>query len=79
MLVNGSSPNKMQEKMGDNDDDFEDVQEDYKMIFVVRMDLKLALGKLAQLVATATLKAYKQIYALIEVDEFKEHAFYEWS
>jgi len=31
------------------------------MIFVVRMDLKLALGKIAELVATAALRAYKQM------------------
>lgn len=49
------------------------------MIFVVRMDLKLALHKIAELVATATLKAYKQIEALIEVDEAKECAFFEWT
>ena len=55
--------------MGENDDDYEDVEEeDFKMIFLVRMDLKLGLGKLAELVATATLKAYQQIHALIDVD-----------
>lgn len=31
------------------------------MVFVVRMDLKLALNKMAELVATATLDAYKQM------------------
>ncbi len=31
------------------------------MIFVVRMDLKLALHKIAELTATSALKAYKQI------------------
>lgn len=49
------------------------------MIFVVRMDLKLALGKIAQLVATAALRAYKQIEALIEIDDNKELAFFEWT
>lgn len=49
------------------------------MIFVVRMDLKLALHKIAEIVATAALKAYKQIEALIELDELKECAFFEWT
>lgn len=49
------------------------------MIFVVRMDLKLALGQIAELVATGALKAYKQIEAQVEIDENKEFAFYEWT
>jgi len=36
------------------------------MIFVVRMDLKLTLNKTAELVATAALKAYRQIESCIE-------------
>ena len=46
------------------------------MIFVVRMDLKLALHKIAELTATAALKAYKQIESQIEIDQNKELAFY---
>ena len=42
-------------------DGFEDEDQDYKMIFVVRMDLKLMLGKMAELVATACLQAYQQV------------------
>jgi peptidyl-tRNA hydrolase len=38
------------------------------MVFVVRSDLKLALHKIAELVATAALRAYRQIEALVEVD-----------
>jgi peptidyl-tRNA hydrolase len=49
------------------------------MIFVVRMDLKLALHKIAELTATAALRAYKQIESQVEVDEAKELAFYEWT
>lgn len=43
------------------EEDFEDLEEDYKMIFLVRMDLKMGLGKVAAQVAHATLKAYKQM------------------
>lgn len=46
------------------------------MIFVVRMDLKLQLCKLAECVATAALKAYQQMEAFIDVDDIKEFAFY---
>jgi len=38
------------------------------MIFVVRMDLKLQLGKIAELVGTAALKAYRQMEAYVDVD-----------
>ena len=31
------------------------------MLFIVRMDLKMGLGKIAAQVAHATLKAYKQM------------------
>jgi peptidyl-tRNA hydrolase len=61
------------------EDDFEDEEEDYKMIFVVRMDLKLQLSKIAECVATAALKAYQQMEAFVDVDQLKEYAFFEWS
>ena len=38
------------------------------MIFVVRMDLKLTIGSMAQLVATGALAAYRQIETQVEVD-----------
>jgi hypothetical protein len=47
-------------------DGFEDEEEVYKMIFVVRMDLKLSLNKTAELVATAALQAYRQIEGCVE-------------
>jgi hypothetical protein len=57
--------------------EFEDEEEeDYKMIFVVRSDLKLSLGKLAELVATAALQAYRQIETQIDLDDLKEIAFF---
>lgn len=62
--------------MKNESDEFQDEQEDYKMIFVVRMDLKLALHKIAELTATAALQAYKQIESQIEIDQNKEMAFY---
>lgn len=46
------------------------------MIFVVRNDLKLTLGKIAEYVATAALQAYKQMAAFVDVDELKEFAFF---
>jgi peptidyl-tRNA hydrolase len=49
------------------------------MIFVVRNDLKLTIGKLASFVATGALEAYKQIEKEIDFDHLKEIAFYEWS
>jgi peptidyl-tRNA hydrolase len=49
------------------------------MIFVVRMDLKLSLNKMAESVATACLKAYQQIEAASKVDELKSYAFYNWT
>ena len=49
------------------------------MIFVVRMDLNLALNKVAELVATGALKAYKQMEVLSKTNELAEYAFYNWS
>lgn len=49
------------------------------MIFVVRNDLKLTLGKIAEYVATAALQAYKQMAAFVDVDDLKEFAFFEWT
>lgn len=40
------------------------------------MDLKLQLGKLAEVVATAALEAYKKMEAFVDVDEIKEFAFF---
>ena len=61
-----------------NDSDFEDVEEEYKMIFLVRMDLKMGLGKMAAQVAHAALRGYKQIEALADKDKFAEVAYFEW-
>jgi hypothetical protein len=38
------------------------------MIFVVRMDVKMQLNKMAEFVATGALAAYKKIEALVDVD-----------
>ncbi len=38
------------------------------MMFVVRMDLKLPLSRIAECVATGALAAYKKIEGLVEVD-----------
>jgi hypothetical protein len=38
------------------------------MIFVVRMDLRMQLSKMAECVATGVLAAYKKIEGLVEVD-----------
>ena len=43
------------------------------------MDLKLGLNKMAELVAAAALKAYKQIEMASKTDPLKEYAFYEWT
>lgn len=64
---------------GEGEEEFEDEEEDYKMIFVVRMDLKLQLCKIAECVATAALKAYQQMEAFVDVDDLKEFAFFEWN
>jgi PTH2 family peptidyl-tRNA hydrolase len=65
------------EKEGD-EDDFEDEDEDYKMVFLVRMDLKMGLGKIAAQVGHGTLKAYKQMEARIDKCETDEVSFFEW-
>lgn len=68
-LLNGNNKNNgEQAEMKNESEDFEDQQQDYKMIFVVRMDLKLALHKIAELTATAALRAYKQIESQVEID-----------
>ncbi len=36
------------------------------MVFLVRMDLKMGLGKIAAQVAHATLKAYKQMESRVD-------------
>lgn len=39
----------------ENDEDFEDEEEGHKMVFVIRMDLKLPFNKIVESVATAAL------------------------
>lgn len=46
------------------------------MVFLVRMDLKMGLGKMAAQVGHATLGAYKQLSALSERDPEAEHALF---
>jgi PTH2 family peptidyl-tRNA hydrolase len=46
------------------------------MVFLVRMDLKMGLGKMAAQVAHATLGAFKQLTALSDKDQFAEHALF---
>lgn len=46
------------------------------MIFVVRMDLKLSINSMAQLVATGALAAYRRIEGQVELDEMKEFAYF---
>ena len=48
------------------------------MVFLVRMDLKMGLGKMAAQVAHATLRAYQQINAKSDKDSFAEAALCEW-
>jgi hypothetical protein len=63
-----------------NESDFEDVdEEDFKMVFVVRMDLKMGLGKMAAQVGHATLGAYKRLSQLSDKDAVAEHALFEWT
>ena len=52
--------------------------EEYKMLFLVRMDLKMGLGKIAAQVGHATLKAYKQMEARIDYNQLDEVSFFEW-
>ena len=49
------------------------------MIFVVRMDLKLSLNKIAELTATGALQTYKKIEIDAKNDPFKEEALYTWT
>ncbi len=60
------------------DEDFEDYQEEHKMVFLVRMDLKMGLGKIAAQVAHATLKAYKQMVARADENDLDFVALEEW-
>ena len=46
------------------------------MIFLVRMDLKMGLGKIAAQVGHATIKAYKQMEFLADKSEIHEVAFF---
>lgn len=64
---------------GNSNDEWEDEEEEYKMVFLVRMDLKMGLGKMAAQVGHAALGAYKQLAALDEQDELAEHALFEWN
>lgn len=48
------------------------------MIFLVRTDLKMGLGKIAAQVAHATLKAYKQMVARASQNDFDFIALEEW-
>ena len=49
------------------------------MIFVVRMDLKMTLNKIAETVATSCLEAYKQIERKSKVNELDELAWINWT
>jgi PTH2 family peptidyl-tRNA hydrolase len=49
------------------------------MVFLVRMDLKMGLGKTAAQVGHAALGAYKQLFAQSEKDQIAEHAMFEWN
>lgn len=48
------------------------------MVFLVRMDLKMGLGKIAAQVGHATLKAYKQMEGRADQSEIDEVNFFEW-
>jgi len=49
------------------------------MVFLVRMDLKMGLGKMAAQVGHAVLGSYKQLDALSEKEQLAEHALHEWT
>ena len=65
-IMGSNQVDKMQEKQ--NSEDYEQVEEDYKMIFVVRMDLKLSINSMAQLVAAGALTAYRKIEKQVDRD-----------
>ena len=46
------------------------------MMFLVRMDLKMGLGKIAAQVGHATLRAYKQMEEKADKSEFDEVTFF---
>lgn len=48
------------------------------MLFIVRMDLGMGLGKIAAQVGHATLKGYKQMEQRAESSELDEVTFFEW-
>lgn len=47
--------------MNDEKKDDSESMNEFKMVFLVRMDLKMGLGKMAAQVGHATLRAYKQM------------------
>jgi PTH2 family peptidyl-tRNA hydrolase len=49
------------------------------MVFLVRMDLKMGLGKMAAQVGHAALGTYKQLAGRSDKDQFAEHAMFEWN
>lgn len=71
MMTTSENPNQ-------EDSSFEDVEEEYKMIYLVRMDLKMGLGKIAAQVAHATLKAYKQMADSAADNDLDFFALEEW-
>lgn len=48
------------------------------MVFLVRMDLKMGLGKMAAQVGHATIGAYKAIESLAEKNEIIEVLLFDW-
>lgn len=79
-LVNNVEPSgREREGEEDGSDGFEDEQEDYKMIFVVRMDLKMGLNKIAELTATSCLNAYRRIERESKMNQFAQYALINWT